>query len=100
MRLILTFKRKIIPLISSLSTFKKRLFTQTSHFEGTVMAAGDYIIVALMLATFGVLMAGVVLMGVGGTINARYGNKLMVARVSLQGLVLLMLALLFFVGNK
>jgi hypothetical protein len=64
------------------------------------MSAADYVIVALMLATFGVLMAGVVLMGVGGSLNTRYGNKLMVARVSLQGLVLLMLALLFFVGKN
>ena len=64
------------------------------------MSAGDYVVIALMLATFGVLMAGVVLMGLGGSINTRYGNRLMVTRVSLQGLVLLMLALLFFVGNK
>lgn len=64
------------------------------------MSVGDYIIVALMLAVFGVLMAGVVLMGIGGATNARMGNKLMAARVSLQGLVMLMLALLFFLGTK
>ena len=64
------------------------------------MSVGDYFIVALMLATFGVLMAGVALMGIGGTANARYGHKLMVARVSLQGMVLLMLALLFMLGKS
>jgi hypothetical protein len=64
------------------------------------MSVGDYLIVTLMLATFGVLMAGVLLMGVGGTANARYGNRLMVARVSLQGMVLLLLALLFFLGKN
>lgn len=64
------------------------------------MSVGDYAVIALMLATFGVLMAGIVLMGVGGSANARYGNRLMVARVSLQGLVLLMLALLFFIGKS
>lgn len=64
------------------------------------MSAMDYIIVALMLATFGVLMAGIVLMGVGGAYNARYGNKLMVARVSLQGLVILMLAVMFYLGKS
>lgn len=64
------------------------------------MTVGDYFIVALILATFGVLMAGVVLMGIGGKANQKYGNKLMVARVSLQGLVLLMLALLFAVGKN
>jgi len=64
------------------------------------MSVGDYAIVALMLATLGVLMAGIVLMGLGGSANARYGNRLMVARVSLQGLVLLLLAFLFLVSKN
>ena len=64
------------------------------------MSVGDYIIATLMLATFGVLMAGIAIMSVGGAANTRYGNKLMVARVSLQGMVLLMLALLFFLGKN
>lgn len=64
------------------------------------MSIGDYIIVALLLATFGVLMAGIALMGVGGPANTRYGNKLMIARVSLQGMVLLLLALLFALGKN
>jgi hypothetical protein len=63
------------------------------------MSASDYIVLALMMATFGVLMAGIVLMGMGGNANFKYGNKLMTARVSFQGLVLLMLALVFFVGK-
>ncbi len=63
------------------------------------MSASDYIVLALMMATFGVLMAGIVLMGMGGNANFKYGNKLMTARVSFQGLVLLMLALVFFMGK-
>ncbi|MCE2927432.1 MAG: twin transmembrane helix small protein [Rickettsiales bacterium] len=63
------------------------------------MSAGDYIVLALMMATFGVLMAGIVLMGMGGNANLKYGNKLMTARVSFQGLVILMLALVFFMGK-
>ncbi|MDX2113233.1 MAG: HIG1 domain-containing protein [Alphaproteobacteria bacterium] len=63
------------------------------------MSASDYIVLALMMATFGVLMAGIVLMGMGGNANFKYGNKLMSARVSFQGLVLLMLALVFFMGK-
>ena len=62
------------------------------------MSAGDYIVLALMFATFGVLMAGIVLMGTGGSTNLKHGNRLMVARVSFKGLVLAMLALMFFVG--
>lgn len=64
------------------------------------MSIGDYIVATLMLATFGVLIAGVALMGIGGAANQRYGNKLMMARVSLQGMVILMLALLFFLGKS
>ena len=64
------------------------------------MSVGDYVIVALMLATFGVLISGVVLMGIGGRANARLGNKLMMARVSLQGMVLMMLALLCTLGKN
>ncbi len=63
------------------------------------MSIWDYVIAILLLAVLGVLMAGIVLMGVGGKANAKYGNKLMVARVSLQGLVLLLLALLFMTGR-
>jgi len=58
------------------------------------------LIMILMLAVVGVLMTGVVLMGLGGKANEKYANKLMVARVSLQAMVLLLLALLFFAGNK
>jgi len=61
---------------------------------------GDYVVAILMLATVGVLLAGIVLMGIGGKANAKYGNKLMVARVALQGLALLVLALLFMMGKK
>ncbi len=64
------------------------------------MSVGDYIVVALMLATFGVLVAGIALMGIGGSMNARHAHRLMTARVSLQGLVVLMLALLFFLGHN
>ncbi|MFO0390009.1 MAG: HIG1 domain-containing protein [Alphaproteobacteria bacterium] len=64
------------------------------------MPIGYTVLFALMLATVGVLLAGVILMGAGGAANKKYGNKLMMARVSLQGLALLVLALLFFMGNK
>lgn len=63
------------------------------------MALGDYIIIALIFATFGVLLAGIMLMGIGGKANRRYSNKLMVARVSLQALVILMLLLMYSVSK-
>jgi len=62
-------------------------------------AVGGIIIVLLLTALVGVLMAGVVLMGVGGKTNEKYGNKLMVARVWLQGMVLVMVVLMFAAGG-
>ncbi len=64
------------------------------------MEVGYTILFGLLLAVVGVLIAGVLLMGAGGAANRRYGNRLMMARVSLQGLALLTLALLFIMGNK
>ena len=58
------------------------------------------VIVLLLTALVGVLIAGVILMGIGGKANERYGNKLMVARVWLQGLTLLSIAIMFLVGGK
>lgn len=58
------------------------------------------IAVLLILATLGILVTGVVVMGMGGKINAKYNNKLMTARVIFQGLALLALALLFAIGDK
>lgn len=58
------------------------------------------LMVFLMLATLAVLVAGVVLMAKGGELNRKYGNKLMTARVILQGSVLLLLALMFLIGSR
>lgn len=48
---------------------------------------------AFMLATLAVLLMGLVSMGVGGSFNERHGNKLMVARVTLQAITILLLGL-------
>jgi hypothetical protein len=53
----------------------------------------------LLFALVGVLVAGLVLMGMGGKANEKYGNKLMSARVWLQAIILILLALMF-VGVK
>ena len=60
---------------------------------------GGYLVLILMLATLGVLIAGIVLMGKGGEANKRYGNKLMMARVSLQAAAILLLVMLY-AGSK
>lgn len=56
--------------------------------------AGVALLIGLMLATAGVLVTGIVLMARGGEANRKYGNKLMVARVALQGAALAMVVLL------
>lgn len=48
------------------------------------------------LCVLGVLILGLLSMVKGGEFNQKYGNRLMLARVVLQGLTLLMLALAFF----
>ena len=64
------------------------------------MTVGDYIVVVLMLVTFGVLIAGIALMATGGEANRKYGNSLMFGRVGMQGLALLMLAFMFMLGTN
>ena len=54
------------------------------------------IVLILMIATVVALVAGLVLMAVGGKENKKHSNKLMVARVGLQAMALLMLLLMFF----
>jgi len=57
------------------------------------------VVLVMLLATALVLVAGVVLMMKGGELNKKYGNKLMVARVTLQGLTILLIGALFLIGK-
>jgi hypothetical protein len=63
------------------------------------MDAKHIIILVMMLATLAVLVAGIGVMMAGGKLNAKYGNKLMVARVSLQAITILLIGLLFLFGR-
>ena len=47
-------------------------------------------IVGAMIAAVGALLLGIVSMAKGGEFNRKYGNKLMRARVGLQGLAILL----------
>lgn len=57
------------------------------------------VLFVVMLAVVLVLFAGLGLMMKGGTVNEKYGNKFMVARVCLQGLAVLLLGLLFVMAG-
>lgn len=55
---------------------------------------GTLILLALMLATTIVLVTGIALMARGGEPNRKYGNRMMVLRVALQGTALAVMAVL------
>jgi hypothetical protein len=57
-------------------------------------------LVLAMLATLGALVAGIVVMTKGGELNKKYGQKLMRARVFLQGLALVLFALALLAGGQ
>jgi Hypoxia induced protein conserved region len=63
------------------------------------MVVGFIVLAALILATVVVLVTGIVLMARGGEANVKYGNKLMVARVTLQGAALAVAVLLLMMKN-
>ncbi len=55
---------------------------------------GAVLLIGLMAAVVVVLVIGIGLMARGGEANRKYGNKMMVARVMLQGAALAVLAIL------
>ena len=60
---------------------------------------GFILLAILMLATAGVLIAGIVVMVKGGKTNEKYGNKMMTLRVMLQGGALAMLGVLYLISQ-
>jgi len=58
------------------------------------------ILLGLMGATALVLLIGIGLMARGGEANKKYGNKMMVMRVTLQGLALAAMALLLVIKKS
>ncbi len=63
------------------------------------MGAMTYAILGLMLLVVVVLGVGVVSMARGGEFNRKYANKLMTMRVAIQGLALLILAIIFLLSR-
>ena len=59
-----------------------------------------FLVIFAMLATLGVLVVGIAGMARGGDFNRRHANKLMRARVVLQGVALLFFAVLILAIDK
>ncbi|MEE2689027.1 MAG: twin transmembrane helix small protein [Pseudomonadota bacterium] len=57
------------------------------------------LLIIAMLATLSVLFFGIFTMARGGEFNQKYSNKIMRARVILQGLALLVFAFLMLVAG-
>jgi hypothetical protein len=57
-------------------------------------------VVIAMVATLGVLIVGIFAMAQGGDFNRRNANKLMRARVVLQGVAILLFAILMLAIGK
>ena len=63
----------------------------------------NFIFPAILIAMFAVLavmLLGMISMVKGGEFNKKYGNKIMQARVVLQGAALGLIALAFFMAQK
>jgi len=58
------------------------------------------LIILAALSVVAVLLIGVFSMIKGGEFNEKYGNRLMQARVALQGLTLLLLALAYSMSHS
>ena len=58
------------------------------------------ILIVAMLATLGVLFFGIITMARGGDFNLKYGNKIMRTRIVLQGVALLIFAIIMVLGGR
>src|SRR3546814_5155530 len=58
------------------------------------------LVLIAMFVTLGVLATGIIGMARGGEFNAKYGNKLMRARVIAQGIALALFAIAVLVGTQ
>jgi hypothetical protein len=58
------------------------------------------LLIVAMLATLGVLFFGIITMARGGDFNLKYGNKIMRTRIVLQGVALLIFAIIMVLGGR
>jgi hypothetical protein len=56
--------------------------------------------IILVLFTLAVLIVGIIIMGMGGKVNKKYSNKLMIARVATQAITIIALIVFFILMKK
>ncbi len=59
----------------------------------------EAVVIAALFATFAVLLFGVIAMLRGGAFNAKYGNRLMRARVALQALAVGLMLVIYLLSR-
>jgi len=63
------------------------------------MSFAQIIVLIALMVTLGILLVGVIGMARGGEFNAKYGNKLMRARIIAQFTVLFLLVIFAFLSG-
>lgn len=63
------------------------------------MALSFFTMMIMLALTLLILLTGIGFMVRGGELNKKYGNKLMIARVSAQAGVVILLGILFVMGR-
>lgn len=59
----------------------------------------ELLVILALFATVAVLLAGVVAMLRGGAFNAKYGNKLMRARIAMQALAVGLMFVIYLINR-
>ena len=59
-----------------------------------------FLTVLTVISVVAVLLLGILMMLKGGELNKKYGNKLMIARVALQGLAVVLLMSLWIASSN
>lgn len=65
----------------------------TGYIAGVMAAFAIFLMIAAMVITLGIVFTGIFAMARGGEFNNKWANKLMRARVVMQGVALLMFIL-------
>ena len=63
------------------------------------MSFAQIIVLIALMVTLGILLVGIIGMARGGEFNAKYGNKLMRARIIAQFTVLILLVIFAFLSG-
>jgi hypothetical protein len=97
---VILFKQRSSIFVGTTINWDKNIYTIDILVYNISM--NQFLVIALfvfMIATFAVMMTGIILMAKGGEANKKYGNRLMQLRVIFQGVALMCLAILISIKD-